>query len=94
MRPMGRNTLGWIMMLCGSLGVFCISTAGALAHLGPAPTQRSVYLWAGASTAALLSLLVVTLRLLRRRERSSVTQNGRRETPGARSAMAADTQER
>ncbi len=66
MRPMGRNTLGCLQMLCGTLLAFSVSLAIFVAHRGPAATQRSVYLSAAALTTAFLLLLVAALRLLRR----------------------------
>jgi cytochrome b561 len=90
MRPMGRNTLGWLQMLCGTLGVFCVALAIVLAHHGPAATQRSVYLWAAVLTAGFLLLLVLALRLLRRFGHRIATQNnGQRETRAARSSSSA-----
>ncbi len=72
MRPiMGRNALGWLQMIAGTLGVFCVSLATVLAHRGPTATQRSVYFWAAVLTAGFLLLLVLALRLLRRFARTS-----------------------
>lgn len=87
--PPSRNTLGWLQMLCGTLGVFCVSLAIVLAHRGPTATQRSVYLSAAALTAGFLFLLVVALRLLRFFARPQI-QSERRETPVARSSSAFD----